>query len=48
VKTPCIKVCKVSDGKCLGCGRTLEQIRLWSRYSEEERELIMSNLGENT
>jgi len=41
MKSPCIKVCKVFDGKCLGCGRTLEQIRLWSRYSEEERGSIM-------
>jgi predicted Fe-S protein YdhL (DUF1289 family) len=41
VKTPCIKVCKVLDGKCLGCGRTLEQIRLWSKYTDEERERIM-------
>jgi len=44
VKTPCIKVCKVLDGKCLGCGRTLEQIRLWSKYTEEEREKLMSSL----
>ena len=41
MKTPCIKVCKVLDGKCLGCGRTLEQIRLWSKYTDEERERIM-------
>lgn len=41
MKTPCIKVCKVSEGKCLGCGRTLEQIRLWSKYTDEERERIM-------
>lgn len=41
MKTPCIKVCKVSEGKCLGCSRTLEQIRLWSKYTDEERERIM-------
>lgn len=44
MKTPCIKVCKVSEGKCLGCGRTLEQIRLWSKYTEEERERIMEKV----
>jgi predicted Fe-S protein YdhL (DUF1289 family) len=44
MKTPCIKVCKVLDGKCLGCGRTLEQIRLWSKYTEEGRERIMNEL----
>ena len=44
METPCIKVCKVSDGKCLGCGRTLEQIRLWSRYPSEERLQIMKGL----
>jgi len=26
--TPCIKVCKLEDGVCVGCKRTQEQIRI--------------------
>ena len=44
MKTPCVKLCKVSDGKCLGCGRTLDEIRLWSRLTESERDTIIERL----
>lgn len=39
--SPCIKVCKVKDGRCTGCNRTLEQIAKWSTMSDEERERAM-------
>ncbi len=35
--TPCIGVCKVEKGVCVGCNRTLEQIANWSRMTEQER-----------
>lgn len=51
VSTPCVKICKMQDEVCIGCGRTLEQISNWSSYSEEERAEIMKSLkatsGEN-
>ena len=46
IATPCVKVCYV-DGKsglCLGCFRTLPEIARWSRFSDEERAAIMSEL----
>lgn len=46
IATPCVKVCYV-DGKsglCLGCFRTLPEIARWSRFTDEERAVIMAEL----
>jgi uncharacterized protein len=34
-----------SSGFCLGCGRTIQEIGLWSSFSEEEREKITKDLA---
>lgn len=45
ISTPCIRRCRLVGGiRCYGCGRTWEQIRDWSFYSEEERIKIMKDL----
>ena len=44
MKTPCIKVCKLVDNKCTGCGRTKDQITNWIRYSDYERNQIIKDL----
>ncbi len=46
VVTPCIKVCMVdgASGLCLGCFRTLHEIAAWSRFSDEERAGLMTEL----
>ena len=41
MKSPCIGVCKLLDGFCIGCGRTLQHIANWSKFSDYEREKIM-------
>ena len=43
--TPCVSICKILEGKCVGCGRTLEEIAKWRSYSDEERLDIMRRLG---
>jgi predicted Fe-S protein YdhL (DUF1289 family) len=45
--SPCVQLCTVDKetNKCKGCDRTLEQIRDWSRYSDEQRMDIMKELG---
>ena len=45
--TPCISVCKIDihTSTCQGCGRTMEEIRMWSKYSDEERMGVMKRLG---
>jgi predicted Fe-S protein YdhL (DUF1289 family) len=46
VSTPCIKVCVIDPASklCSGCGRSLNEIGLWSRMSEPERIAIMAHL----
>jgi len=43
--TPCIKICQLDDNKtCLGCKRTIIQIKNWKNYSYEEKLQIMKQL----
>jgi predicted Fe-S protein YdhL (DUF1289 family) len=46
VKTACKQRCLVLPGDfhCDTCGRTLEQIRDWSKYTDEQREKIIKEL----
>lgn len=46
IKTPCIKVCVVDgqSGHCLGCGRTLNEIARWARFTDAERDDVMAAL----
>lgn len=44
-ESPCIKVCQVSSrtGYCVGCFRTLVEIRDWITATSTEKELILEN-----
>lgn len=42
--TPCVAICKVVDGVCVGCNRTLEEIGMWSKLSDEEKRKLMEEL----
>ena len=45
MKTPCKRICVAVDAKlCEGCGRTWEELREWSFYSDKQREEIMDRL----
>ena len=38
VDSPCVNVCTLDAHKvCIGCGRTIEEIAVWSRLGLEER-----------
>ena len=45
--SPCISTCKINKDTraCDGCGRTIDQISQWTKYSNEERYNIMMELG---
>lgn len=45
MRSPCVKVCRVKEGRCLGCLRTIEQITNWTKYSEQQRETLMKELN---
>jgi predicted Fe-S protein YdhL (DUF1289 family) len=46
VPSPCISVCRLdaATGLCEGCYRTLDEIALWGRASEEEKQAIWNEL----
>lgn len=44
ISSPCMRVCKISKGKCTACGRKIEDVKNWHKYSEEKRLEIMSKL----
>jgi predicted Fe-S protein YdhL (DUF1289 family) len=48
IRSPCIRLCTLDPEArtCLGCGRTLDEIAAWTRYSDAEREAIMARLPE--
>ena len=38
VESPCVNICRLnSDGFCVGCGRTGEEIAQWLAASESQR-----------
>lgn len=46
IESPCVKICEVdmAQRRCRGCGRTLDEIGNWVRYSPLERARIMAEL----
>lgn len=46
IKSPCIQVCKIVNGYCVGCRRTGKEITRWLKYTHAEREDIMQQLQE--
>ena len=48
IPSPCVGVCQInaSTKYCLGCWRTLKEVAHWSRYSNDEKEILMTALAE--
>jgi predicted Fe-S protein YdhL (DUF1289 family) len=48
VSTPCINICRMDEQNrfCIGCFRTLDELKRWSGMTEEERLAIMAQLDE--
>jgi predicted Fe-S protein YdhL (DUF1289 family) len=44
VPSPCIKVCRIEDGLCVGCKRTLDEIRDWMIMSDYEQNMLVYEL----
>ncbi len=46
MESPCILVCSIDmkTGFCFGCGRTKDEIALWTSYTDAERRTIMASL----
>jgi predicted Fe-S protein YdhL (DUF1289 family) len=42
--SPCIRQCCLDDAdECLGCGRTLDEIKAWHSADAEGRDAILKN-----
>lgn len=46
IESPCVKICVIHPEArlCIGCFRTPDEIRRWSRYTSDERRAIMAEL----
>jgi len=46
--SPCISVCQIDDrtGFCIGCFRTIDEIRDWIIMPPEERHQVLARLAE--
>lgn len=43
IKSPCIRHCGLNvDNICVGCGRTVRELRIWSNCNDEEKQKIIS------
>jgi len=42
--SPCIKVCKVENQVCIGCGRTTQEIAEWFKASDKRKRDILERL----
>jgi predicted Fe-S protein YdhL (DUF1289 family) len=47
IESPCINVCTLDarSRRCLGCGRTIDEISHWTSLTEAERTRIMGELA---
>jgi predicted Fe-S protein YdhL (DUF1289 family) len=43
--TPCIHVCHLENGVCIGCKRTEEEISNWFFYDDKKKLEIMEKLN---
>lgn len=45
IKSPCIGKCKLSQGKCKGCSRTLQEIADWKDLTDLQKFDIMQRIN---
>ncbi|MDK9715101.1 MAG: DUF1289 domain-containing protein [Sulfuritalea sp.] len=46
VVSPCINVCKMEAGFCIGCHRTLDEIAGWAAAGDDEKRLILAAVAQ--
>ncbi|WP_423604979.1 DUF1289 domain-containing protein [Sphingomonas sp. MS122] len=45
VESPCVSICRMKDGLCEGCGRTLDEIAEWSSATDARRRAILARIA---
>jgi predicted Fe-S protein YdhL (DUF1289 family) len=48
VVSPCISICQMydSNGLCIGCARTIDEIREWPILAAEEKRAVLARVKE--
>ena len=48
VMSPCVNICELdaATGWCIGCGRTGDEVAVWSAVDDAERQAILDRLPE--
>ena len=44
VPSPCVLICRIEGGECVGCKRTIDEIRDWIIMSEYEQKKLLREL----
>ena len=48
IKSPCINICVLEDKRCVGCGRSIDDISLLSTYTNEQKKKVIEELNAKT
>ncbi len=46
VASPCINVCRMEDGFCAGCFRTIAEIARWANSGDADKRLILAAVAQ--
>ncbi len=45
IASPCVNICRLERGLCVGCGRTTAEIARWGTTTDEDRAAVMAQLA---
>lgn len=44
-QSPCVRICTLNnDNICIGCGRSTQEIKNWTTFSDEEKRNVKGQL----
>ena len=46
VASPCVNICKMEEGVCIGCFRNLHEIACWAEASDDDKRLILAAVAQ--
>lgn len=44
VESPCVKLCRIESGICVGCKRTLSELTDWYKLSDQQKSEILEKI----
>lgn len=50
IKSPCVGICEMNSSSdfCKGCGRSIDHITNWLKYTDDEKIEIMNSIKKNS